>query len=106
MQGAFLRFTYREESCAQAYPQKLGRGNQPEVEDGLPAWNEMYRACFEGSPHVAADSQPQFALCRSCDERSQKKSAVDGDSYQCAERGDGLDGSPQVISGARFAGTG
>jgi hypothetical protein len=36
-QVAFRRFIHREESCAQVYPQKLGRGDQPEVEDGLSA---------------------------------------------------------------------
>ncbi len=35
--------------------------------------------------NVAADSQPQFAVCRSRDQRCKKKSAVDGDPYKCAE---------------------
>lgn len=44
-QGAFRGFVHREESCTL------------QVEYGLAALDEVHRADFEGSPHLAADGQ-------------------------------------------------
>lgn len=44
------------------------------VEYGLSAWDEMHRADFEGSPHLAADGQ--LTRCGLRDERG-KKSTID-----------------------------
>lgn len=56
-QGAFRGFVHREESCTQIYLQKLRREKPSAVEYGLAAWEEVHRADFEGSPHLAADGQ-------------------------------------------------